>query len=228
MGNSGPSHTAVSAKGTPNRNAAPSACRHGNNAGALFASRAFFNTYRAGIHASVRLKSAVTRASSVAGSVVSSACASTGVPMAPNATGAVLPMSESPAAGSGLRAGDMVLAVAGSPLGDAQSLQRLLFEDAIDTRMEITVLRSGALVDVVAVRERPAHRGQRAVERELADDQMTAVDARARGPRHLPRPEPVRQVEGVDGPDRRLLRCRRPGVTARRKSGMVWGRIVTR
>jgi S1-C subfamily serine protease len=57
----------------------------------------------------------------------------------------------SPAAGSGLRAGDMVLAVASTPLGDAQSLQRLLFEDAIDVRMEITVLRNGALVDVVAV-----------------------------------------------------------------------------
>lgn len=57
----------------------------------------------------------------------------------------------SPAAVSGLRSGDMVLAVAGSPLGDAQSLQRLLFEEAIDTRMEITVLRNGALVDAVAV-----------------------------------------------------------------------------
>ena len=57
----------------------------------------------------------------------------------------------SPAAVSGLRSGDMVLAVAGSPLGDAQSLQRQLFEEAIDTRMEITVLRNGALVDAVAV-----------------------------------------------------------------------------
>lgn len=57
----------------------------------------------------------------------------------------------SPAAFSGLRPGDLVLAVAGSPLGDAQSLQRLLFEEAIDTRMEITVLRNGALVDAVAV-----------------------------------------------------------------------------
>lgn len=57
----------------------------------------------------------------------------------------------SPAAVSGLRSGDMVLAVAGSPLGDAQSLQRLLFEEAIDTRMEITVLRNGALVDAVAM-----------------------------------------------------------------------------
>jgi hypothetical protein len=36
------------------------------------------------------------------------------------------------------------------PLGDAQSLQRRLFADAIGTRVEITVLRNGALVDVVA------------------------------------------------------------------------------
>lgn len=60
-------------------------------------------------------------------------------------------VAASPAARSGLRAGDMVLAVAGSPLGDAQSLQRMLFEEAIDSRMEITVLRNGALVDAVAV-----------------------------------------------------------------------------
>jgi len=59
----------------------------------------------------------------------------------------------SPAEASGMRAGDIVLAVDVSPLGDAQSLQRLLFEEAIDSRMEITVLRNGALVDVVA---RPA------------------------------------------------------------------------
>ncbi|MGZ4503640.1 MAG: S1C family serine protease [Nocardioidaceae bacterium] len=57
----------------------------------------------------------------------------------------------SPASASGLRAGDLILAVAGAPLGDAQSLQRLLFEESIGTRMEITVLRNGALVDAVAV-----------------------------------------------------------------------------
>jgi S1-C subfamily serine protease len=55
----------------------------------------------------------------------------------------------SPAALSGLRAGDLVLAVDGTPLGDAQSLQRLMFEDAIGRRTEITVLRNGALVDAV-------------------------------------------------------------------------------
>jgi S1-C subfamily serine protease len=60
-------------------------------------------------------------------------------------------VSGSPAAASGLRAGDMVLAVDGQPLGDAQSLQRRLFEESIGRRMEITVLRNGALVDAVAV-----------------------------------------------------------------------------
>jgi S1-C subfamily serine protease len=59
-------------------------------------------------------------------------------------------MPESPAAFSGLATGDMVLAVNGSPLSDAQSLQRVLLDDAIGSRTEITVLRNGALVDVVA------------------------------------------------------------------------------
>jgi S1-C subfamily serine protease len=57
----------------------------------------------------------------------------------------------SPAAVSGLQAGDLVLAVDGVPLGDAQSLQKRLFADAIGQRMEITALRNGALVDAVAV-----------------------------------------------------------------------------
>jgi len=56
----------------------------------------------------------------------------------------------SPAELSGLRSGDIILAIDGTPLGDAQSLQKRLFGDAIGTRIEITVLRSGALVDAVA------------------------------------------------------------------------------
>ncbi|WP_206056791.1 trypsin-like peptidase domain-containing protein [Nocardioides sp. GY 10113] len=56
----------------------------------------------------------------------------------------------SPAAGSGLRGGDLLIAVDGVPLRDAQSLQKRLFAESIGTRMEITVLRNGALVDVVA------------------------------------------------------------------------------
>jgi len=59
-------------------------------------------------------------------------------------------VEQSPAELSGLRGGDMVLAVNGEPLGDAGSLQRLLLDDAIGSRVEITVLRNGALVDVVA------------------------------------------------------------------------------
>ena len=54
------------------------------------------------------------------------------------------------AALAGLRRGDMVLAIDGVRLGDAQSLQKRMFADAIGTRMEITVLRNGALVDAVA------------------------------------------------------------------------------
>jgi S1-C subfamily serine protease len=60
-------------------------------------------------------------------------------------------VENSPAALSGLRAGDMVLAVDGAPLEDAQSLQKRLFADAIGQRMEVTVLRNGALVDAVAL-----------------------------------------------------------------------------
>ncbi|GAB2645544.1 S1C family serine protease [Kribbella swartbergensis] len=59
-------------------------------------------------------------------------------------------ISGSPAAQAGLRQGDLVLAVDGVPLRDAQSLQRQLFEDAISRRTEITAIRNGALVDVVA------------------------------------------------------------------------------
>jgi len=57
----------------------------------------------------------------------------------------------SPASKAGLQPGDLVLAVDGKPLRDAQSLQRLMFADAIGRRTEITAIRNGALVDVVAV-----------------------------------------------------------------------------
>jgi S1-C subfamily serine protease len=59
-------------------------------------------------------------------------------------------ISASPAAAAGLRQGDLVLAVDGVPLRDAQSLQRQLFEDAIARRTEITAIRNNALVDVIA------------------------------------------------------------------------------
>jgi S1-C subfamily serine protease len=59
-------------------------------------------------------------------------------------------VEKSPADLSGLRKGDVILAVDGSPLRDAQSLQKQMFADAIGRRTEITVLRNGALVDAVA------------------------------------------------------------------------------
>ena len=68
----------------------------------------------------------------------------------PTALRVVEVVEHSPAEVSGLHSGDMVLAVNGTPLGTAGSLQRLLLDDAIGSRVEITVLRNGALVDVVA------------------------------------------------------------------------------
>jgi S1-C subfamily serine protease len=59
-------------------------------------------------------------------------------------------MTGSPAAMSGLHPGDVLLAINGAPLADAQSLQRHMFADAIGRRTEITVLRGEAMVDVVA------------------------------------------------------------------------------
>jgi len=60
-------------------------------------------------------------------------------------------MAQSPAAQSGLRVGDVVVAVAGQPIGSSTDLQRTMVEDAIGRRLEITVWRNGALVDVIAV-----------------------------------------------------------------------------
>lgn len=57
----------------------------------------------------------------------------------------------SPAERAGLLPGDLVLAVDGTPLRDAQSLQRVLLEEAIGRRLEVTVMRNGALVDVIAL-----------------------------------------------------------------------------
>jgi len=56
----------------------------------------------------------------------------------------------SPAQRAGLRAGDLVLSAGRTPVSDAQSLQRLMFADAIGRPLPITVHRNGALVDVIA------------------------------------------------------------------------------
>jgi serine protease Do len=57
----------------------------------------------------------------------------------------------SPADRAGLRAGDLVLDVGRRPVQDAQGIQRQLFGDAIGVPLPVTVLRNGAMVDVVAV-----------------------------------------------------------------------------
>ncbi len=55
-----------------------------------------------------------------------------------------------PAARAGLRAGDLLLTAGGKPVETAQDLQRLMFADAIGRPLPITVMRNGALVDVIA------------------------------------------------------------------------------
>jgi S1-C subfamily serine protease len=55
-----------------------------------------------------------------------------------------------PAARAGLRSGDLLLTAGGQPVFKAQDLQRLMFDEAIGRPMAITVLRNGALVDVIA------------------------------------------------------------------------------
>ncbi|HYZ57272.1 MAG TPA: trypsin-like peptidase domain-containing protein [Streptosporangiaceae bacterium] len=56
----------------------------------------------------------------------------------------------SPADRAGLRAGDLLLSAAGHPVAAAQDLQRLMFAEAIGKPLAITVMRNGALVDVIA------------------------------------------------------------------------------
>jgi len=55
-----------------------------------------------------------------------------------------------PADRAGLRAGDLLITAAGQPVEKAQDLQRLMFEEAIGRPLAITVMRNGALVDVIA------------------------------------------------------------------------------
>ena len=54
-----------------------------------------------------------------------------------------------PAHRAGLRAGDLLLFAGGQPLDSAQALQRLMFAEAIGRPFAITVMRNGALVDVI-------------------------------------------------------------------------------
>lgn len=55
----------------------------------------------------------------------------------------------SPAAVAGARPGDVVLSIDGTAVFDPTGLQRVMVEGAIGRRMEMVVLRSGALIDLV-------------------------------------------------------------------------------
>ncbi|CAL9413343.1 Putative serine protease HtrA [Actinosynnema sp. ALI-1.44] len=55
-----------------------------------------------------------------------------------------------PADRAGLHDGDLVLSVARTEVRDAQGIQRQLFAEAIGLPLPVTVLRNGAMVDVIA------------------------------------------------------------------------------
>jgi S1-C subfamily serine protease len=59
-------------------------------------------------------------------------------------------VSRGPADRAGLRVGDLLLTAAGEEVATAQDLQRLMFAEAIGRPLPITVMRNGALVDVIA------------------------------------------------------------------------------
>jgi S1-C subfamily serine protease len=59
----------------------------------------------------------------------------------------------SPAARAGLYLADVMITANGKPVKGVQDIQRLMLGPAIGTRVPLTVLRRGALVDVVAVPE---------------------------------------------------------------------------
>jgi S1-C subfamily serine protease len=58
-----------------------------------------------------------------------------------------------PAAKAGLRPGDFLVSANGEAVTSAQSLQRLMLGDAIGQPLALTVLRSAALIDVIATPE---------------------------------------------------------------------------
>jgi S1-C subfamily serine protease len=55
-----------------------------------------------------------------------------------------------PAARAGIRQGDVLLTAGGEPITSPQSLQGLMLADAIGRQLPMTVVRNGALVDVLA------------------------------------------------------------------------------
>ena len=69
-------------------------------------------------------------------------------------------MAGSPADRGGLEAGDIILTAGWGGVSSAESLQKLLFADAIGQPLQITVLRHGREEDLVAVPEEMKGNGQ--------------------------------------------------------------------
>jgi len=57
----------------------------------------------------------------------------------------------SPAGVAGIYLGDIVVSAGGRPVQSVQALQRLMLGPAIGSRLDVTVLRKGAFVDVVTI-----------------------------------------------------------------------------
>jgi S1-C subfamily serine protease len=57
----------------------------------------------------------------------------------------------SPAGLAGIYLGDVIVSAGGGPVESVQALQRLMLGPSIGTRLQVTVIRRNALVDVVAV-----------------------------------------------------------------------------
>ena len=57
---------------------------------------------------------------------------------------------DGPAARAGMHDGDLILTAAGQPIATAQALVKLMLADAIGSQLPITVVRNGALVDLIA------------------------------------------------------------------------------
>jgi S1-C subfamily serine protease len=68
----------------------------------------------------------------------------------PNGLRVVEVVAGGPADRAGLRAGDLLISAGGRPVQKAQDLQRLMFSEAIGQPLAVTVMRNGALVDVIA------------------------------------------------------------------------------
>ncbi|MGM9474271.1 S1C family serine protease [Pseudarthrobacter sp. YS3] len=68
-------------------------------------------------------------------------------------------LAGSPADRAGLQAGDIIMTAGGRPVSNAESLQKLLFADAIGQHLQISVLRDGKELNLAAVPEEMAENG---------------------------------------------------------------------